>query len=118
MAAAKATLLELQKIKAVTLMNEFGHRLNDTLVKVAAAHGYHLITSGVPAMPYYRIANVNLKDHFSWIDECVKRGIYLLGYHNHFISTAHTETDLSRTIEIVDQAFSAFRPQYEKTNQA
>lgn len=107
MAAAKATLLELQKIDAANLMTAFGNKLSTGLVEVAVSHGYELNASGVPAMPYYRLTNVDRRTHFKWIDECVKRGVYLLGYHNHFVSTAHTQDDLERTFEIVDEAFTA-----------
>ena len=100
----------LQKLDASKLMTHLGSRLNDGLVKVAAAHDYDLIASGVPAMPYLRLANVARKTHFAWIDECVKRGVYLLGYHNHFLSTAHTEADLQHTWEVVDDAFTALGP--------
>ena len=110
MAAARATLLELGKADAVRVMSDFGSALSQALVGVAAAHGYELVASGVPAMPYYRLANVGPKTHFAWVDECVKRGVYLLGYHNHFVSTAHTQIDLQRTCELADAAFSALDP--------
>ena len=110
MAAARATLLELQKADAVRVMTDFGGALNRGLVDVAATHGYELVASGVPAMPYYRLANVDRKTHFAWVDECVKWGVYLLGYHNHFVSTAHTEADLQRTCAVADAAFTALGP--------
>ena len=62
-------------------------------------------------MPYYRLANVPRTTHFAWIDECVKRGVYLLGYHNHFLSTAHTEADIGRTLDVADAAFGAIGKQ-------
>jgi glutamate-1-semialdehyde 2,1-aminomutase len=118
MAAAKATLLELQKVDAAVLMTDFGNRLNIGLTDVAASHGYNLNASGVSAMPYYRLTNVDIKTHFAWVDECVKRGVYLLGYHNHFISTAHTQEDLDRTLEIVDSAFAALPAAGERRERA
>ena len=110
MAAARATLLELQKIDAANVMTSIGNKLNEGLIDVAASHGYDLVASGVPAMPYYRLANVDSKTHRMWIDECVGRGVYLLSYHNHFVSTAHTDADLQRTFEIVDDAFTTLGP--------
>ncbi len=110
MAAARATLQELQKLDAASLMNDFGARLNTGLADVARSHGYNLKASGIPAMPYYRLTDVSRKAHFAWIDECVKRGVYLLGYHNHFVSTAHNDEDLKLTLDIVDAAFTALGP--------
>ena len=107
MAAAKATLLEMQKVDAANQMTQFGMKLNDGLVNIASQHGYELSATGIPAMPYYRLSGVAFETHAKWIDECVTRGVYLLNYHNHFISTAHDEEDLSRTFDIVNEAFKA-----------
>ena len=105
MAAAIATLKELKKLDAANKMTEFGQRLNESLVKVAKESGYELVASGVPAMPYYRLNDVDVKTHFRWIDECVRRGVYMLGYHNHFVSTCHTEEDIEAISSIAKQAF-------------
>ena len=58
-------------------------------------------------MPYYRIDGVSTDTHFAWVDECVQRGLYLLGHHNHFVSTAHSSADIERACEIADAAFKA-----------
>ena len=107
MAAAKATLLELQRVDAARRMTETGVALNDGMVKVASQQGYELIASGPPSMPYYRLANVPRETHNYWIDECVRRGVYLLNYHNHFVCVAHSEADLQRTFEVANEAFIA-----------
>ena len=107
MAAAIATLEELGKGDAVRQMNDAGAKLSRGLVDVANAHGCKLVVSGAPAMPYYRLAALPRAVHFAWIDECVKRGAYLLGYHNHFLSTAHAQEDLQRTWDVADAAFGA-----------
>ena len=107
MAAAKATLLELQKIDAVNKMEEFGNNLKSGLVKVAQENQFELVISGVPTMPYFRLNNVDIKVHNSWIDECLKRGLYMVNYHNHFISATHDEEDLKNILEIASDSFSA-----------
>ena len=107
MAAAKATLLELQKIDAVNKMEEFGNNLKTGLVKVAQENQFELVVSGVPTMPYFRLNNVDIKVHNSWIDECLKRGLYMVNYHNHFISATHDKEDLENILEIASDSFSA-----------
>ena len=107
MAAAKATLLELQKIDAVNKMEEFGNNLKSGLVKVAQENQFELVVSGVPTMPYFRLNNVDIKVHNSWIDECLKRGLYMVNYHNHFISATHDKEDLENILEIASDSFSA-----------
>jgi len=109
MAAAIATLKELKKVDASNRMTDFGERLNKSLVTVAKESGYDLVASGVPAMPYYRLANVDTRTHFQWIDECVRRGVYMLGYHNHFVSTSHSDEDLEAICNIARQSFEALK---------
>ena len=69
MAAALATLKELQKLDAPNRLIEYGNRLNQRLVKVASEEGFNLIASGMPSMPYYRLEDVNFETHFRWVDE-------------------------------------------------
>ena len=107
MAAAKATLLELQKIDAVNKMEEFGNNLKSGLVKVAQENQFELVVSGVTTMPYFRLNNVDITVHNSWIDECLKRGLYMVNYHNHFISATHDKEDLENILEIASDSFSA-----------
>ena len=109
MAAAQATLLELKKSDAANQMTDYGKKLKSSLIEAADEFGYKFIVSGVPAMPYFRLAEVETKVHFSWIDECVKRGVYMLGYHNHFISTAHSEEDLETVIQVAKEAFTTLK---------
>ena len=107
MAAAKATLLELRKSDAAKKMTDFGERLNKVLIKTAKDSGFKLIASGIPAMPYYRLDGVDRETHFSWIDHCTTNGVYMVGWHNHFISTAHTDEDLVAIQESAKKAFTA-----------
>jgi glutamate-1-semialdehyde 2,1-aminomutase len=59
-------------------------------------------------MPYFRNGGEGGYSHHSrWVAECIKRGAYLLPYHNNFVSVAHTDEDLERTWAIADQAFAA-----------
>ena len=110
MAAALATLGELKRLDAAKTMSNIGLKLNAGLVKVADGHGFKLKVSGVPAMPYFRIEDdESFQIQTTWIAECVKRGAYFLTYHNHFLSTAHTDEHLSRTWDIADDAFKAVK---------
>ena len=111
MAAALATMDELAQADAPARLRAMGEKLNAGLVEAASAHGFELIASGPPAMPYYRIANVDRATHMAWVDECVHRGVYLLGYHNHFLSLAHASADLEYTWEAAEAAFKALAEQ-------
>ena len=111
MAAAKATLLELQATDAAR--HDDGHRQ-----RVERRHGPRRAATtatswwrrAFPPCPTTGWRDVSLRDHFDWVDECVKRGVYLLGYHNHFVSVAHDEDDLKDTFDRVNEAFVALGP--------
>ncbi len=121
MAAALATLRELRRVEGPKLMWELGQKLTRGMLEIAKGHGFDLVVSGVPSMFYLRLANdpepastrglagVHEGMHAEWIAKCVSRGAYFLSFHNHFVSTAHTEADLQRTWDIVDDAFKALR---------
>ena len=105
-------------------MLEIGKKLGDGLVDIAKDHGFDLRVSGLPSMPYFRIANqeapvlseglegLHKGLHADWISECVQRGAYLVSYHNHFISTALTDGDLQKTFDIADEAFKVVKTAY------
>ena len=108
MAAALATLEALEKADAARRITTLGEQLASGLLEVAASHDYDLVVSGVPGMPYFsNRGERGGKRHQQWVAECVKRGAYLLSYHNNFVSAAHTEDDIRRTCEIADEAFGA-----------
>jgi glutamate-1-semialdehyde 2,1-aminomutase len=108
MAAGIACLREMSRLDAPLLMQEYGSRLTEGLVALAEKHGYHLKVSGVPSMPYLRLSDdPSLMLHQRFCSEGTRRGAYMTSYHNWFMSCAHTEEDLERTLAIADDAFTA-----------
>lgn len=95
----------MEKLDAPSLLIEYGKKLNSRLEKVASEKGYNLVASGISSMPYYRLEGVSFETHIKWIDECVKRGVYMLAYHNHFVSLAHTDEDIDFIEAAAKQAF-------------
>jgi len=113
MAAALATLKELERIDGPGLMAAAGQRLTGGLKDLARAHGFDLKVSGHPAMPYLRLTDdESLMLHQEWCGECTRRGAYFTSHHNWFLSAAHTEEDIQRTLEIADQAFKAVKERF------
>lgn len=107
-AAGMATITKLKELDAPALFRELGTTLTDGLVEVAAHHGLTLVASGEPALFYLRIADdPSLMLHQRWIAECVRRGVFLTSHHNHFINAALTRDDITRTLEVADEAFRA-----------
>jgi glutamate-1-semialdehyde 2,1-aminomutase len=115
MAAAVATLDELKRTNAVAAMLAYGEKLRDGLVETARRHGYTLKVSGHPAMPYLRITDdPSLMLHQRWCGECTKRGAFFTSHHNWFVSAAHTQEDLDRTLQIADEAFTAIDDHHQQ----
>lgn len=106
MAAAIAALSEMREQNAAEKMLATGKKLLDQMVAIGKKYGFDLKVTGAPSMPYLRITNdESLMLHQDWCAECTKRGAYFTPHHNWFLSTAHTEEDISRTFEIVEEAF-------------
>lgn len=107
-AAGIATIEKLKAIDAPRLFRELGTTLTTGLTEVAASHGRTLVASGEPALFYLRLADdESLMLHQRWIPECVQRGAFFSSHHNHFINAALTGADITRTLEIADEAFRA-----------
>ncbi len=108
MAAALACLGELVRLDAPRAMQEYGRRLTDGLKRLADKHGYELKVTGVPSMPYLRLTDdPSLMLHQRFCAEATRRGAYFTSHHNWFMSCAHTQDDLDRTLAIADDAFTA-----------
>lgn len=113
MAAALACLKELKRIDGPRLLREKGTKLFDGMVAIAKNHGYNLKVTGEPSMPYLRVTDdETLMFHQELCGECTKRGAYFVSHHNWFISTAHTDQDIQRTWDILEDAFKAVKQRH------
>lgn len=113
MAAALANLRLMKEMDAPSRMQETGLRLLNSLVDLARDYGYDLKVTGAPSMPYLRITDdPSLMPHQDWCGECTRRGAYFTSHHNWFLSTAHTEEDIRRTLEIAQEAFRVVKEKH------
>ena len=115
MAAALACLKELKRLDAPQWMQAQGEKLFSQMGELATSHGYTLKVTGEPVM-----ANVRLADdpsfmlHQTWCGECTRRGAFIASHHNLFISMAHDEAILEKTLAICDEAFAALKGYQER----
>jgi glutamate-1-semialdehyde 2,1-aminomutase len=110
MAAAVATLDELERIDGPRMMRDLGQRFRDGIAKQAAEAGVGVRQSGPPQMPTILFdddADFAIGERFS--AEALKRGVYLHPRHNMFLSTAHTVDDIDVALEATGEAFAALR---------
>ncbi len=112
-AAGIACIEKMKKLDTPKMFRELGLKLTDGLKEVATANGFNMVVSGEPSLFYLRLADDDsLFIHQDWIQECVKRGIFFAGHHNHFINASLTEEDIKFTLDVADEAFKAIRKKY------
>ena len=114
MAAALACLRELERANAIERMRQLGETLRCGLAEQAGSYRLEIRQSGPPALPFLTFAADAGKFARSrqFCAECCARGVYFHPHHNWFLSAAHTEEDLRRTLEATDAAFAAVRREF------
>lgn len=113
-AAGIACINKMKALDTPKMFREKAIKLTDGLKAAAANNGFNMVVSGEPALFYLRLADDDsLFIHQDWIQECVKRGVFFAGHHNHFINAALSDEDINFTLEVADDAFKAIRPKYK-----
>lgn len=112
-AAGIACINKMKALDTPKMFREMGLKLTNGLKEVATANGFNMVVSGEPSLFYLRLADDDsLFIHQDWIQECVKRGIFFAGHHNHFMNASLTEEDIKFTLEVADEAFKAVRAKH------
>jgi glutamate-1-semialdehyde 2,1-aminomutase len=110
LAAAIACIKELKAVDAPAILRQQGRKLLAGMVQLAEDAGLNLLVSGEPAMPSLRLANdPSLMLHQRFCGECTRRGAFFTSHHNWFLSTAHSDDDIQRTLDIVEESLKAVR---------
>jgi len=108
MAAAVATLDELERIDGPRLMWEMGQLFRDGIAAQAAEAGVGVRQSGPPQMPTILFDDdADFSKGSRFCVEALQRGVYLHPRHNMFFSTAHTVADIDFALEATRAAFAA-----------
>ena len=120
MAAALATLTELEKKGTIKRLHELGQMLQNGIKDAIEDINIEAIVQGVP--PYFtpvftELEKITNAQEYKTVDkyshrrrkeifarELVKRGILNHPNHMWYISTAHTNEDITKTIEMVYEA--------------
>jgi glutamate-1-semialdehyde 2,1-aminomutase len=107
-AAALATIEIIETTDAIARIHHIGRLLVDGLAKQAARHGVPMLPAGPPAMPVIRFADDPDRARIRrWCGLVTAAGAYAHPSHNWFVSAAHTEDDVARTLEATEPAFRA-----------
>lgn len=80
------------------------------LQRVAKENGFTLTVTGVLSMPYIRLENdPSTVLHQQWTAEMVKRGVMIHNHHNLFVNCSLTDADVTKTLEIADEAYKVVK---------
>jgi glutamate-1-semialdehyde 2,1-aminomutase len=104
MFAAIETLRELQEKKGIEYMWTRGKRLMDGLESIISELGIEARVVGVPPLPMLRFSdrneNLNKGLKKAFYVETTKRGVLFHPNHCWFLSLAHTDEDIDKTLEV------------------
>jgi glutamate-1-semialdehyde 2,1-aminomutase len=110
MAAALATLHEIQTTDYLERTERTGSLLRQGLAKQAESYGFSLRQTGPAQMPMILFDDdPDWRMGFCWAAEALTRGVYLHPWHNNFICGALTEDDVQLTLQATDEAFAALK---------
>lgn len=108
MAAAVATLTELQRVDGPAQLRAMGTRFREGLHEQASRHGFEIEISGPAAIPMLLFRDdpgAALGEAFCM--QALRRGVYLHHRHNMFLSLAHTAAEIDSALDATDDAFAA-----------
>ncbi|MBI5118439.1 aminotransferase class III-fold pyridoxal phosphate-dependent enzyme [Candidatus Poribacteria bacterium] len=106
MAAALATLDEMEATGAIEIMYKNGEMLKDGMLDQADTYGQQVNYTGPETIPFMTFAGEDGWDKAKvFCEECYQRGVFFHPFHNWFISSAHTEEDIKKTLDATDAAF-------------
>ena len=110
MAAALATLDELERRDVVAHIATLGTQLRDGLTERARAMGVPLRQSGPPAMPLFLFGDdADFAKGRAFCAAALEHGAYLHPRHNMFLCAAHTEEDIALVLRAAEAGLAAVR---------
>ena len=113
MAAALACLRELDATGGIEHMRHVGTMLCRGLEEQARGHGLAITVTGPPAIPFMSFKeDTGFERNKVFGAACAARGVYVHPHHNWFLSAAHSEEDIRRTLDVTDVAFKEVRQQF------
>jgi len=102
----------LQTSGGIEHMRHVGTMLCRGLDEQGRSHGLPVNVTGPPAIPFMSFQNDSgFAMNKVFCAAAAARGVYFHPHHNWFLSTAHTEADIRRTLEVTDAAFKAVKAQ-------
>jgi len=115
MVAAHKCLDILEREKVVDVMYERGTKYLEDLEKIVKKHDAPVTVSGIPPMPFLTFDKVDddYKERRTYFyTETIRRGLFIQPYHHWYIAHRHTDEDLQKSLDIIDEAFTETLKKY------
>lgn len=110
MAAALATLNEIEKENVIPHIWKLGKMLQEGMQQLVTQYNIPAEISGPPPMPYITFTyspDKKFKERRRiFYTETVRNGIFLHPYHHWYVQYSHTESDVQNTLHVMDDAFA------------
>jgi len=115
MAASMKCLEILEREKVQDVIWERGTHFLEKLGKIVDASGVPVTKSGIPPMPFLTFdkADGNYKARRNeFYTQCIRRGLFVQPFHHWYIAYRHTEEDLTRALDVVEQSLAVVAEKY------
>lgn len=115
MAASLACMKIIERDGIIPKIFALGTKLQQGMEEQARSMGLEISYTGHPAMPFMRfIGDDDFSRNRFFCGEAAKRGVFLHPHHNWFVSGAHTEADIDRTLQVTEECFRLTKEQFYK----
>jgi len=109
MAAAMKTIEILEREKVLDKIWERGTRFLERLGGIVERSGVPVTKSGIPPMPFLTFDRVD--EHYKerrteFYTQCIRRGLFVQPFHHWYICYRHTEEDLTRALDVVEESLA------------
>ncbi|MCM2476361.1 aminotransferase class III-fold pyridoxal phosphate-dependent enzyme [Rhizobium sp. CG5] len=113
MAAGVETLRLIRETDYLERMVAIADRLRTGIAEQALHHGIGIRQTGPSQMPLILFDDdPDMRYGYFWTAAAVRRGVYLHPYHNMFITSALTEDDIEKTLDVTNAAFEELKRSY------
>jgi len=113
MVAAMKCIGILERDRVPDSIWERGRKFLDRLHAIVAASGVPCTASGIPPMPFVTFdhddAGRYKERRTSFYTEAIRRGLFIQPFHHWYICHRHTDADLARTLEVIQEALAETR---------
>ena len=115
MAASMKCLEILEREKVQDAIWERGTKFLASLGEIVDKSGVPVTKSGIPPMPFLTFDHVDgqyKERRTEFYTQCIRRGLFVQPYHHWYICYRHTEHDLDRALEVIEESLAFVNQQF------